>query len=81
MVNIFSEKEYVAYQLKKLADNLGRTPLQNEFFEIIPRYWTIKCFGTYNKLLEYVGLEPNKENVGRKGKSNSKCNINKEEKL
>lgn len=68
MIIILSEKEYLAYQLKKLAEKLGRTPLQEEFFTVIPRYYTIKCYGTYNKLLEYVGLDPNKENVGRKKK-------------
>ena len=68
MIIILSEKEYLAYQLKKLAEKLGRTPLQDEFFTVIPRYYTIKCYGTYNKLLEYVGLDPNKENVGRKKK-------------
>ena len=68
VIIILSEKEYLAYQLRKLAEKLGRTPLQDEFFAIIPRYYTIKCYGTYNKLLEYVGLDPNKENVGRKKK-------------
>ena len=68
MIIILSEKEYLAYQLRKLAEKLGRTPLQEEFFSVIPRYYTIKCYGTYNKLLEYVGLDPNKENVGRKKK-------------
>lgn len=60
------EKDYIRYQLKKMARELDRTPTQDEFTTIIRRYWIEKCFGTYNKLLQDVGLETNKSGVGRK---------------
>ena len=59
------EKEYIQYQLKKMARAMDRTPTQEEFTSIVRRYWVKKCFGTYNNLLESVGLEPNKVGVGR----------------
>ena len=64
-----TEKSYIIYQLEKMANNLDRTPLHTEFTKIVPHHYIEKHFGTYNKLLEHVGLETNKENVGRKRKS------------
>jgi hypothetical protein len=60
------EVEYIVYQLNKMARKLDRTPLQNEFEKVVSRHYIEKNFGTYNELLKEVGLEPNKENVGRK---------------
>ena len=65
-----SEKAYIAYQLKKLVEQLDRVPLQEEFCKLIPRWYIQKNFGTYNNLLKYCDLETNKENVGRKKKIN-----------
>lgn len=61
-----SEREYLIHQVKKMDEELGRTPLQNEFCAKIPRYYVVKGFGTYNNLLKAAGLETNKEGVGRK---------------
>lgn len=61
-----TERTYLIYQIKKMADDLGRAPLQDEFCMKFKRYYVIKYFGTYNELLKVAGLETNKENVGRK---------------
>jgi hypothetical protein len=53
-----------------MDEELGRTPLQNEFCAKIPRYYVVKGFGTYNNLLKAAGLETNKEGVGRKKSRN-----------
>ena len=61
-----TEKGYLIYQVRKLNDELGRTPTQDEYCQRISRYYIMKHFGTYNRLLEEAGLEINKENVGRR---------------
>lgn len=60
------EKEYIQYQLKKMARNMDRTPTLEEFSAVVRRYWVDKYFGTYNNLLQSVGLEANKVGVGKK---------------
>ncbi len=61
-----SERSYLIYQVRKMAEELGRVPLQDEFCEHVGRHYIKKHFGTFNNLLRIAGLEPNKENVGRK---------------
>ena len=63
-----TEKAYILYQVKKMAKQLDRTPLQDEFTKIVSRHYIEKWFGTYNKLLAEAGIEINKDNVGRKKK-------------
>ena len=63
------EIEYIAYQLKKMERQLDRTPLFEEFVKIVPRHYIDKNFKTYNNLLKHVGLEVNKDGVGRKKSS------------
>ena len=60
------EIDYIVYQLKKMERSLFRTPLQDEFTQVVPRHYIEKNFKTYNNLLKHVGFELNKENVGRK---------------
>jgi hypothetical protein len=61
-------KAYIQYQLKRMAKDLQRVPTIEEFTTVVKRYWIDKEFGSYNKLLESVGMKPNKEGVGRKPK-------------
>ena len=61
-------KEYVKYQLEKMAKELKRVPTFEEFTVVVTRYWIDKEFGSYNKLLDSCGMKPNKEGVGRKPK-------------
>lgn len=60
------EIEYIVYQLKKMERTLCRTPLQDEFTQVVPRHYIEKNFKTYNNLLRHVGFEINKDGVGRK---------------
>lgn len=65
-----SEKNYLIHQVRKMKEELDRTPLQNEFCSKVPRYYIKRYFGTYNQLLKAAGLETNKEGVGRRKKVN-----------
>ena len=52
--------------------DLCRTPLQDEFTRVVPRYYIERNFKTYNNLLKHVGFEVNKDGVGRKRSDNQK---------
>lgn len=59
-------KKYLADKLLNLYKELKAVPTQEEFTKLEHRYYIRKYFYSYNDLLTYVGLEPNKKGVGRK---------------
>lgn len=58
-------KKYLADKLLNLYKELKVVPTQIEFEEVENRYYIRKYFYTYNDLLKFAGLKPNKEGVGR----------------
>lgn len=54
-------KKDLAEQLLKLHKELGAVPTQEEFCQVRDRYYVRRYFSSYNDLVKYVGLTPNKE--------------------